>query len=208
MVAPAAGRGNPARSPGLNGPLLVSVQLAAVEAVPAPPDTLSCPSCGSRRLLFHQRLWRALKDPDLRRVLVLRYQCKRCGRVRRVYPVGVGPGRLSAAVGQIVAVLGCAGLSYQNVATVLRRLGTPVALWSVARIVAQQGARPPHGPRLRLSPDADGWLRGRDGAVRFGLRRRPDGTRWLEAEVAPGPNAFDLRDRLARCFDETPPETA
>jgi hypothetical protein len=87
-------------------------------------------------------------------------------------------------------------------------LGTPVALWSVGRIVARPGRGPSRGPRLRLTPEADGWLRGTDGAVRFRLRRQPDGTRWLEAEVAPGPNALDLWGRLARCFDETPPETA
>jgi hypothetical protein len=190
---------------------VVSLRLAAVSSAAVAPGGMTCCGCGSRGFVLHGRLWRRLKDPDVERVLVLRYQCKRCQQVRRVYPAGGGPDRLSAAVKQIIAVLHCAGLSYQNVAAVLRGLSVPVAPWSVGRVVEgwPTGARRPTARlRMRLAPTADGWLRGADGAVRFRLRREADGARWLDAEIAPGPSAPDLHDRLARCGEEFPPETA
>ena len=194
----------------MDGALLVTVRLVAVAAVAVAPGVMTCDRCGSHGFMRHGRLWRRLKDPDVPRVLVLRYQCKRCQQVRRVYPAGAGPDRLSAAVKQMVAFLHCAGLSYQNVAAVLRGLGVPVVPWSIGRILEGQdgGAGRPTRLRLRLAPSADGWLRGPHGAVRFRLRREADGARWLDAEIAPGANAPDLRDRLARCGEEFPPETA
>ena len=55
------------------------------------PEPEGCPAadCGSRHVQFRQAVRKPLRDPYVREVVAHRYQCPRCGRTFRLYPVGV-----------------------------------------------------------------------------------------------------------------------
>ena len=55
------------------------------------PEPRGCPSadCGSRHVQFRQAVRQPLRDTRLEEVVTHRYQCPRCGRTFRLYPVGV-----------------------------------------------------------------------------------------------------------------------
>src|SRR5262249_54135506 len=95
-------------------PAVLRIPIAGVARAPRPGRSEPCPRCGSLGFTVHQRSWKHVKDPDVTRVPVDRYRCKRCGWVGRSYPAGIGPGRQSIAQQQITVVLCAAGLSYST----------------------------------------------------------------------------------------------
>jgi hypothetical protein len=57
-----------------------------------------CPhaECGSHHVQFRQAVRKLVRDTQLTEVIAHRYQCPRCGRTFRVYPVGVNHDQTSA----------------------------------------------------------------------------------------------------------------
>src|SRR5215211_3940892 len=145
----------------------VRVPLEAAGAAPDGP-LAPYPRCGSKGVNVHQRDWKAVKDPHCSRALVVRYLCKRCGHVRRVYPEGFGPSRQSEGLKQLSVLLYCLGLSYQTVRSVLLDLNCPLSTTSIRRNVLAAGqaagVRPP-SDRLQLSPLGEGMVEGPDGRL-------------------------------------------
>ena len=187
--------------PPRSAPLLVRIPLAPVgEALPT-ARLETCPRCGSKGLNVHQRTWKRVKDWEVTRVPVVRYQCKWCGAVGRQYPSGVDAGRQSLALKQVSLVLYCLGLSYQGVRAVLGDLGCPLSTTSIRRTVdAARHAHPPAQVRqpLRLAPVGGGMLRGPSGLIALRLVRPSPGDRALEVEIA-GDEAPELSWRLVAC---------
>jgi hypothetical protein len=180
-------------------PYLIRIPLPSVEAKPLTEALDPCPHCGSHGFNAHQREWRRIKDPHYRRVLVIRYVCKRCGRARRSYPVGVSASRQSEALKQLSVLLYWVGLSYLGVRAALAELGCALACTSIRRNVKEargSGDLPPVSARLHLAPVGGGILRGRDGMVALRLEQTAPGCRVLVAEIVPGPNAAHIRWRL------------
>ena len=184
-------------------------QRASVIRVPLPgiaQDTLSapehpCPRCGSRGFTQHQTSSKRIRDPHVRTVAVARYRCKRCGRVERAYPRGVGTGRQSEAVRYLCALLYGVGLTYECVRGVLAELGCALSITTVRKNVRARPEEAPTAPRLdrlRLRHEADGLLRGPDGSVTFQLGSTTLRERWIEATID-GPAASEMYWRFQDC---------
>lgn len=181
------------------GPLVIRIPLLSADDTPAvePPD--ACRRCGSRGFSIHQRVWKRVKDPQVQRAQVVRFLCKRCGHVRRGYPVGISASRQSRSLYHLSVLLYWIGLSYQSVRAVLGELGCALSTTSIRRNVqATRRAADRAAPfaRLRLAPTTDGILRGPDGLMALRLVRQSPTERYLEAAIAPGPRASELSQRL------------
>ncbi len=181
------------------GPLVVRIPLLSADDTPAvePPD--ACHRCGSRGFSIHQRVWKRVKDPQVQRAQVVRFLCKRCGHVRRGYPLGISASRQSRSLYHLSVLLYWIGLSYQSVRAVLGELGCALSTTSIRRNVqATRRAADLAAPfaRLRLAPTTDGILRGPDGLMALRVVRHSPTERYLEATIAPGPRASELSQRL------------
>ena len=75
--------------------LLVIPPLVQPEISPA---VAGCPAagCASHPIQFRQAVRKPLRDTPLHEVVAHRYQCCRCGRTFRVYPLGVSHDQTSA----------------------------------------------------------------------------------------------------------------
>ena len=181
--------------------LQLRIPLIAVASTPG-DGPRPCVRCGSRGLNVHQRTRKRVKDPQVAYALVVRYLCKRCGHVGRSYPAGLGAGRQSASLQHLSVLLYWLGLSYGRVREVLIELGCPLSTTSIRRNVEATResltATPPL-TRLRLEPRGGGLLRGPDGMLALRLLQPLPSERLLEAEIAPGPGAAELRWRLETC---------
>jgi hypothetical protein len=192
-------RVHPDRMARAGRPLIVRVPLLSAADAPGSEPLAPCSRCGSKGFSIHQRTWKRVKDPHLERALVVRFLCKRCGRVRRAYPDGIGASRQSGSLRHLTVLLYWIGLSYQSVRAVLLDLGCPLSTTSIRRNVeaARQTAQlePPLG-RLRLEPAGGGVLRGADGLMALRVVPQAGADRALEVESAPGPGASNLHWRL------------
>jgi hypothetical protein len=198
---------------------VLKVPLAPIPTDPGPP-VRPCPFCGSRGFNVHQRQWKAVRDPQVNRVSVLRFQCKRCGRTTRTYPDGVGPGRQSLGLKQACLFLYCMGLSYQHVAALLADLSCSISPTTVRANVVGVTATggPPLPGRLRLTRRAAALVAGPEGSFALRTAGPSPADRWLEIELAPGPWAAEIQSRVEHCADwaqaallhdrQFPPETA
>ena len=101
-----------------------------------------------------------MRDPHLHEVVAHRYQCPRCGRTFRVYPVGVSHDQTSARLKGMAVLLYVLGMSYGAVALALAALGCPLSKVAVYNAVQAAGA-PVAG--LRREAVRTGW-RSRGGA--------------------------------------------
>jgi hypothetical protein len=190
---------HPPRAARTPRPLVVRIPLLGAGDAPAGGPHEPCSHCGSTGFSIHQRTWKRVKDPHLQRALVVRFLCKRCGHVRRAYPVGIGASRQSRSLKHLSVLLYWVGLSYHGVRAVLVDLGCPLSTTSIRRNVEAtrrtERLEPPLG-RLRVEPMGGGVLRGPDGLLALRVVRQSDGRRALEAEIAPGPGASDLHWRF------------
>ncbi len=151
---------------------------------------------------MHQRSWRTVRDPHIKRVNVARYVCKRCGGTSRLYPAGIGPERQTAAIKQICAMLYCMGLTYRNVQQILKALDCHLSMTTIRQDVLQacaveQTMRP--FERLRLTPQQPGKLSGPDGSLTVRLLGTTPTRRWLELELQQRPGGAELEWRAQVC---------
>ena len=108
-------------------------------------DVGGCPyaACGGRHVQLRQAVAKPLRDTVLTEVVARRYQCLRCGRTFRVYPVGVGPDHTSARRRGVAVMFYVLGMSYGAVATALAALGFPLSKVAVYNAVQAAGAAVP-----------------------------------------------------------------
>jgi hypothetical protein len=163
------------------------------------PDV--CIQCGSSiGFNIHQRTWRTVRDPHLKRVNLARYVCTRCGSTSRMYPTGIGPERQTTAIKQVCAVLCCMGLTYRNVQQILGAIGCPLSMTTIRQDVLQacateQTMRP--FDRLRLVPQEREPCRlaGPDGSMVVRLIGTTPARRWLKLEIQERPGGAELEWR-------------
>jgi transposase-like protein len=106
------------------------------------PAVTGCPyaGCGSRHVSFRQAVRKPVRDTQLREVVAHRYQCPRCGRTFRRYPVGVSHDQTSARLKGVAVMFYVLGMSYGAVATALAALGWPLSKVAVYNAVQEAGA--------------------------------------------------------------------
>jgi len=106
------------------------------------PEPSGCPDpdCGSRHVQFRQAVRKPLRDTQLPEVVAHRYQCPRCGRTFRVYPVGVSHNQTSARLKGMAVLFYVLGMSYGAVAIALGALGCPLSKVAVYNAVQEAGA--------------------------------------------------------------------
>lgn len=88
-----------------------------------PPSACPHAGCPGRHFRLHQGVGKALRDTVHAWVPARRYQCLRCQRTFRVYPVGVNADHTSQRVKGLAVMLYLLGLSYGAVALALEALG-------------------------------------------------------------------------------------
>lgn len=106
------------------------------------PEPQGCPSpeCGSRHVQFRQAVRKPVRDTQLTEVVAHRYQCPRCGRTFRLYPVGVSHHQTSARLKGMAVLFYVLGMSYGAVAIALAALGCPLSKVAVYNAVQAAGA--------------------------------------------------------------------
>lgn len=106
------------------------------------PAPSGCPDsgCGSQHVQFRQAVRKPLRDTQLTEVVAHRYQCPRCGRTFRVYPVGVSHNQTSARLKGMAVLFYVLGMSYGAVAIALEALGCPLSKVAVYNAVQGAGA--------------------------------------------------------------------
>jgi len=105
------------------------------------PEGCPCVDCGSRHVQFRQAVRKPLRDPFVPEVVAHRYQCPRCGRTFRVYPVGVSHDQTSARLKGLAVLFYVLGMSYGAVALALGALGCPLSKVAVYNVVQAAGGR-------------------------------------------------------------------
>jgi transposase-like protein len=106
------------------------------------PDPSGCPAagCGSPHVAFRQAVPKPLRATQLKEVVAQRYQCPRCGRTFRVYPLGVSHNQTSARLKGLAVLFYVLGMSYGAVAIALGALGCPLSKVAVYNAVQEAGA--------------------------------------------------------------------
>ncbi len=81
-----------------------------------------------------------LRDTQLNEVVAHRYQCPRCERTFRLYPLGVSHNQTSARLKGVAVMFYVLGMSYGAVAIALEALGCPLSTVAVYNAVQEAGA--------------------------------------------------------------------
>jgi hypothetical protein len=191
---------------------VVRVPLAPVAEVATGEAHLTCPRCGCRAFTVHQRLGKAVKDPQIKSAHVVRYQCKKCGAIVRRYPDGVQAGRQSVGLRQLSVLLYCLGFSYRDVQDHLSTLGCPLSTTSIRRnVVAARAVAPAAflSGRCSLALDRDERWPRQDGPIDVQLVALTGSERWLEVAIEPrlGPAIQERLLTLAAWLEQYPPES-
>jgi transposase-like protein len=114
------------------------LQLILPQVVPTeiqPPTKCRYEGCDGRHFEFHQAVEKPLRDTRYREVEAHRYECLRCGRTFRVYPLGVTRAQTSLRVKGLAVLLYLLGLSYGAVSLALEALGVYLCKNSVYETV-------------------------------------------------------------------------
>jgi len=102
-----------------------------------------CPysGCGGKHFHLRQEVRKPIRDTVLHEVIARRYDCLRCGRTFRVYPVGVNEDQTSVRLKGLAVMFYILGLSYGAVALVLLALGSALSKTAVYDAVQAAGER-------------------------------------------------------------------
>ena len=121
------------------------------------PDTRpsACPHCGGVTFQRHGWVSKAVKDPYVSEVSVLRYRCTDCLRTFRQYPEGVDSHDQSIRLRGLAALAWGLGLSHRSVSDLLKALGCDLSRMSSWRDVQKAG-----------SGALGGWMNRAHGRVR------------------------------------------
>ena len=116
---------------------------------PVEPDVYreptACPyeGCDGSHFKLRQDWPKPLRDTVLTEVVARRYECLRCGRTFRVYPIGVSGAQSSARLKGFGVLLYLLGLSYGAVSLALEALGHRLSKSAVYYAVQAAGEKVP-----------------------------------------------------------------
>lgn len=99
------------------------------------PKKCANPECKGKRFYVRQEVKKRVRDTKCEEVTAKRYECLRCHRTFRVYPVGISKKQISQRVAGLGVMLYILGLSYGAVAIVLEALGVAIGKSSAYRAV-------------------------------------------------------------------------
>jgi len=111
------------------------------------PDGFQAPSvcpyaqCGGRHMQLRQEVAKAVRDTVYTEVTARRYECLRCGRTFRLYPLGINEDQTSRRLKGLAVLFYIMGLSYGAVALVLSALGHPLGKTAVYEAVQAAGEK-------------------------------------------------------------------
>jgi hypothetical protein len=102
-----------------------------------------CPyeKCGGQHFHLRQEVRKAVRDTVYTEVTARRYDCLRCGRTFRVYPLGITEDQTSRRLKGLAVLFYLMGLSYGAVALVLAALGHPLGKTAVYNAVQAAGEK-------------------------------------------------------------------
>ena len=102
-----------------------------------------CPyeKCGGQHFHLRQAVRKAVRDTVYTEVTARRYDCLRCGRTFRVYPLGITEDQTSRRLKGLAVLFYLMGLSYGAVALVLAALGHPLGKTAVYNAVQAAGEK-------------------------------------------------------------------
>jgi len=105
-------------------------------------EPVVCPyGCGSKRFHLRQEVGKPVRDTVYAAVTARRYDCLRCRRTFRVYPLGINDDQTSARLKGLAVLFYIMGLSYGAVALVLEALGYPLRKTAVYYAVQAAGEK-------------------------------------------------------------------
>jgi hypothetical protein len=105
-------------------------------------EPVVCPyGCGGQRFHLRQEVGKSVRDTVYEAVTAQRYDCLRCGRTFRVYPLGINEDQTSTRLKGLAVLFYLMGLSYGAVALVLDALGHPLGKTAVYYAVQAAGER-------------------------------------------------------------------
>jgi hypothetical protein len=102
-----------------------------------------CPyrKCGGKHFHLRQIVRKPIRDTVLQEVMVRRYDCLRCGRTFRTYPLGINEDRVSMRLKGLAVLFYIMGLSYGATALVLEALGHRLGKTAVYYAVQAAGEK-------------------------------------------------------------------
>lgn len=105
-------------------------------------EPVVCPyGCGSKQFHLRQEVGKPVRDTVYEAVTARRYDCLRCGRTFRVYPLGINDDQTSARLKGLAVLFYIMGLSYGAVSLVLDALGYPLGKSAVYYAVQAAGEK-------------------------------------------------------------------
>ena len=119
----------------------------------SPPTKCPNDRCPGTHFRKRQEVGKAVRDTRYEHVRAWRYECLRCHRTFRVYPVGVTPAQVSLRVKGLAVMFYLLGLSYGAVSLVLEALGTYVCKSRVYEEVQAVARRVPGLKRQQVFQD-------------------------------------------------------
>jgi transposase-like protein len=105
------------------------------------PSVCPYPKCGGQRFHLRQEVCKAVRDTVYTEVTARRYDCLRCGRTFRVYPLGVSEDQTSRRLKGLAVLFYLMGLSYGAVTLVLETLGHVLGKTAVYEAVQAAGEK-------------------------------------------------------------------
>ena len=101
-----------------------------------------CPyGCGGKRFHLRQVVDKPVRDTVYEVVTARRYDCLRCGRTFRVYPLGINDDQTSTRLKGLAVLFYLMGLSYGAVSLVLEALAQPLGKTAVYYAVQAAGEK-------------------------------------------------------------------
>jgi hypothetical protein len=117
--------------------LLPSVEPSMFEE----PSVCPYAKCGGQHFHLRQEVPKPVRDTVYSEVTARRYDCLRCGRTFRVYPLGINDDQTSRRLKGLAVLFYIMGLSYGAVALVLTALGHPLGKTAVYEAVQAAGEK-------------------------------------------------------------------
>ncbi len=120
-----------------------------------------CPyaQCGGKHFHLRQEVHKPVCDTVYGEVTARRYDCLRCGRTFRVYPLGITDDQTSRRLKGLAVLFYIMGLSYGAVALVLSALGHPLGKTAAYDAVQAAGekVRGLRRDEVQVSPPGCWW---------------------------------------------------
>ena len=116
---------------------IITLRLATVNSHPTDRPS-QCRFCGQALLQKWGTVTKAVRDSQLRTVLVHRYHCPACRRTFRHYPIGIERADQSLRLQQLAALCWQFGFSTRNVSGLFNAFGIALAHMTVWRDVQQR----------------------------------------------------------------------